>query len=169
MSLYGQISKIDTPSFQFDRIYNNRSELDANATSDGVYAGRYVLVEYGEKFPVTSGSSVIYNEQNGTYVEVTNSGRRNISINPTFAQNANIDFQQYGNTYDSTVWQKVYIQNQEQYKMVAELNAKAPQLDVNNISPVKYSVVANKNDGQILAGIKQNNETGVLRLTNAKE
>jgi hypothetical protein len=50
MSLYGNVKKIGSASFQFDRKYNNRKQMDDLARVDGVYAGRYVLVEYGERF-----------------------------------------------------------------------------------------------------------------------
>lgn len=32
--------------FNFDKIYSNRFEMDSNSQTDGVYQGRYVLVEY---------------------------------------------------------------------------------------------------------------------------
>ena len=33
--------------FTFDRIYSNRYEMDLNCLNDGVYIGRYVLIDYG--------------------------------------------------------------------------------------------------------------------------
>ena len=50
MSLYGNIKRIDDSVFKFDRIYTSRAEMDEKTSSDGVYIGRYVLVEYGERY-----------------------------------------------------------------------------------------------------------------------
>ena len=38
--------------FNFDKIYSNRFEMDSNSKTDGVYQGRYVLVEYSQKFDI---------------------------------------------------------------------------------------------------------------------
>lgn len=48
MGFYGNITNQSSTQFKFDKIYNNRVELDANVNTDGVYIGRYVLVEYGD-------------------------------------------------------------------------------------------------------------------------
>ena len=59
MSLYGNVKKIGSASFQFDRKYNNRLEMDRAASTDGVYAGRYVLVEYGYRFGLDDNGDLI--------------------------------------------------------------------------------------------------------------
>lgn len=46
MGFYGHISNIQKTSMTFDRIYSSRTAMDGHVKSDGVYAGRYVLVEY---------------------------------------------------------------------------------------------------------------------------
>ena len=46
MSFYGDITNTARTPFQFDRIYPNRVEMEANKTQDGIYAGRFVLIEY---------------------------------------------------------------------------------------------------------------------------
>lgn len=47
MGFYGNIKDIEkNKSFVFDRIFANRKQMDENASTDGVYTGRYVLVEY---------------------------------------------------------------------------------------------------------------------------
>lgn len=58
-----------------------------------------------------------------------------------FVRNWNIDNNKYeGRTFDSTVWQKVYIGNQEQYIMIADLNAIAPRFtftaDAPTVTPI---------------------------------
>lgn len=46
MGFYGNITNTSKTTFQFDRIYSNRAEMDARKNTDGVFVGRYVLVEY---------------------------------------------------------------------------------------------------------------------------
>ena len=118
MSFYGNIKRIGSQSFQFDRVYASRCEMDDALNSDngdGVYPGRYVLIEYGERY-----------SKNGT----------SIIENSAYRASYDNDFNTYGNVYDSTVWQKIYTKATnsnragEKYIMVAELNALAPQLDL---------------------------------------
>jgi hypothetical protein len=46
MSFYGNVTNTSRTHFQFDRIYSNRKEMETHKSEDGIYAGRYVLVEY---------------------------------------------------------------------------------------------------------------------------
>ena len=46
MSFYGNITNINQTSFTFDKIYPNRCTMEYNTIGDGVFIGRYVLVEY---------------------------------------------------------------------------------------------------------------------------
>ena len=46
MSFYGNITNTARTQFQFDRIYANRVEMESNKETDGIYAGRFVLIEY---------------------------------------------------------------------------------------------------------------------------
>lgn len=47
MGFYGNIKDIEkNSSFVFDKIYANRQQMDQQASTDGVYVGRYVLIEY---------------------------------------------------------------------------------------------------------------------------
>lgn len=46
MGFYGHITNVQRTSMTFDRIYPNRYTMDSSAAYDGVYAGRYVLIEY---------------------------------------------------------------------------------------------------------------------------
>lgn len=50
MGFYGNITNTSRTQFQFDKTYPNRATMDNSAKSDGVYIGRYVLVEYDTKF-----------------------------------------------------------------------------------------------------------------------
>lgn len=47
MGFYGNIKDIEkNKSFVFDKIYANRKQMDENASKDGIYTGRYILIEY---------------------------------------------------------------------------------------------------------------------------
>ena len=46
MSFYGNITNTSRTQFQFDKIYPNRVEMENHKSTDGIYAGRFVLVEY---------------------------------------------------------------------------------------------------------------------------
>lgn len=46
MSFYGNVTNTSRTHFQFDRIYSSRKEMETHKSEDGIYAGRYVLVEY---------------------------------------------------------------------------------------------------------------------------
>lgn len=148
MSLYGQVKRIGSSSFQFDRIYPTRKAMDDAAKTDGVYIGRYVLVEYGQRLDDTSTT---------TTNEAT-----------IFNERKNIDLTKYGNVFDSTVWQKIYEGATEKYIMVAELNAIAPQLDLEIQSPVIYTTATT---AQATSGLYVLNTTNnsIIKLNNAKE
>lgn len=46
MGFYGNITNTSRTQFQFDKIYFSRKQMDDSAATDGIYAGRYVLVNY---------------------------------------------------------------------------------------------------------------------------
>lgn len=58
MGFYGNITSTSKTSFQFDRVYTNRVEMDKSSNSDGVYVGRYVLVEYDKNINPVSYTTV---------------------------------------------------------------------------------------------------------------
>ena len=49
MGFYGNITNTSKTTFSFDLIYDTRTEMDKNANVDGVFLGRYVLVNYDEE------------------------------------------------------------------------------------------------------------------------
>ena len=49
MGFYGNIKNTSRTQFSFDKIYPSRAEMDMQANLDGIYAGRFILVEYDEK------------------------------------------------------------------------------------------------------------------------
>lgn len=62
---------------------------------------------------------------------------------PNYVKNYNIDINVYGagRGYDSTVWQKTYVNNIEKYVMIAELNSVVPTFDVSADAPTTEPVV----------------------------
>lgn len=50
MGFYGNITNENKTTFKFDRTYSNRTVMDKGAGTDGVYPGRYVLVDYDTPF-----------------------------------------------------------------------------------------------------------------------
>lgn len=119
MGFYGNITNTNKTSFNFDKVYPNRYLMDQWATADGVFLGRYVLVEYDIETKKEDYSI------DGIYPEDSAEGKTFYEINYL------IDKTQYGTTsrlYDSTVWQKVYTDDGERYVMIAELNSVVPAL-----------------------------------------
>ena len=53
MGFYGNVANSNKTAFSFDKTYASRVAMDASAQSDGVFLGRYVLIEYDE--PVIEG------------------------------------------------------------------------------------------------------------------
>jgi len=45
---YGNISTSNRSAFTFDKVYANRRSMDQEGAGDGVFLGRYVLVEYDD-------------------------------------------------------------------------------------------------------------------------
>lgn len=169
MSFYGDIKRVESSPYVFDRYYPNRKALQDNASADGVYIGRFVLVKYTCGYVTNSNelqyfddklgsfkvisltaSSYIKNHyyiknkdgyvkssedfnSNTTYYELT------YSVTEAYSKNETIDINTYKDTYDSTVWQKIYSLNEEKYILVAELKAESPRLDFKPIPP-KYAV-----------------------------
>ena len=46
MGFYGNITNTNKTQFTFDRTYSSRWEMERLLATDGIYLGRYVLVEY---------------------------------------------------------------------------------------------------------------------------
>lgn len=204
MGFYGNqlaVANAAKTQFTFDRVYANRYTMDLNMADDGVYIGRYVLVEYGiddelmgNVAYVKTGTSplefytspnfeeetrLLYSE---TTTENTSVTRGTIiqtpmidgdgnpyktfyictgydkaiyevtkvqyaifekvvsSTSSNYTTNYNIDLAAYtdnngGKGYDSTVWQKVYVNNEEKYINIADLNSVVPTFDVTYDAP----------------------------------
>lgn len=202
MGFYGNITNTSRTQFQFDKIYPNRYDMDNSKSTDGIYAGRFVLVEYDEathldtfiraQKKVENGITKFYYNPTGetsfttlltkgiiaapaiiytTRVETTPEGGYHAKdcifyictselsegsrepatfeeiVNgngvPNYTINYNIDTNAYGSGrgYDSTVWQKTYIDGVEKYIMIAELNTVVPTFDVAADAPTQRPLV----------------------------
>lgn len=80
MGFYGNITNTSNTTFSFDRIYPNRLAMDANANNDGIFVGRYVLVEYQEKaaYPVAYHATLL-NGSNTQYYFYSSTNKEEIS------------------------------------------------------------------------------------------
>lgn len=166
MGLYGNVKKVGSSTFQFDRVYRTRVEMDAAATTDGVHAGRYVLVEYGERFTKNPNESLAQNvsfsiaETSDPVYEVG-----------AYRAHADADLDAYGAAYDSTVWQKIYTNEGDKYIMVADLNATVPKISFIKEPPITYIKVSESEnqEGIIVGTIEDGHLVESAELTNAKE
>lgn len=197
MGFYGNITNTSRTQFQFDKIYSNRTIMDKSTSLDGIYIGRFVLVEYdselsadwcitayqetknGNKYFYSAPDVILsygmvgvetgkyiripgaYKDSDGTNIihnfddintkldiiyliegqgEVENTIKvkpiLEIEKNP-YNENYTIDVNTYGpgRGYDSTVWQKTYVNGKERYVMIAELNTVVPTFDVSADAP----------------------------------
>lgn len=234
MSFYGGIKRIDDTVFKFDKIYRTRKDMDDNAQHDGVYIGRYVLVEYGERY---HGVEIEQEDaEQEAYEQIENSGSNDPEENPypltqeekekllikgidftltkdvaplqdkkyyklksdgktidlsseligngsnyfeqdkdyyemlSYRDDFNFAFykdhrlkdqSEYKDTFDSTVWVKIFNGSIEKYIMIAELNAMIPALELTNISPLTYEVDDTNIDS--IYGIQGNQEKEIIK------
>lgn len=172
MSFYGDIKRIRSSPYVFDKYYPNRATMEANCATDNVYIGRYVLVKYtyqnefdkieikssNEYYPNTyyiKNNDGVYELCSDTsynpsidYYQLTNKNYINKyeenetledgkQVTEEYNENVQIDKQKYSDTFDATVWQKIYTNISssagdtaaiEKYILVAELNAHAPRI-----------------------------------------
>lgn len=126
MGFYGNITNTNRTQFVFDKTYSNRAEMDAACSAekgDGVYIGRYVLIDYDE-----GGTELVINPSE-TY-------SKNFEIDDlAYGYDSNGKHIGIGRGWDSTVWQKTYNDGVESYVSVAELNGVVPTLDLTVDAP----------------------------------
>ena len=182
MGFYGNITNVSRTQFQFDKIYSNRKAMEQAKITDGIYLGRYVLVEYDDAG--LDGMKQVYIKDNKFYTAPSYDDSTRLNNNNTvenevvyyihpsegylfykrtstenngeaaefsqitngsetaYVRNFNIDKEAYGagRGYDSTVWQKVYSDEQERYVMIAELNTVVPTFAIAADAPTMTPV-----------------------------
>lgn len=139
-SFYGNIKFNNQTPLIFDKIYPNRSTMERNCNSDGIFNGRFVLISYGDvrytpyhkvdpmnqnTFYAQINAGVVYYITDSTatdgFISTTEykAGqdyyvRTEYSIDDTsvFAKNKSIDEKQYNHDYHNTVWQKIWTSTQ---------------------------------------------------------
>lgn len=192
MGFYGRVEHNSRPQFIIDKIYSNRTEMDSNINNDGVFIGRYVLVDYeqngnksylrlfkknGEQYlyfsfdlnPSTRAKftddisklennkefyvekdEIVYiindrleqefyicsEEDLGGYAIFEPYENEEIKSNDYY-NNYQTDMKNYGYSrgFDSTVWQKIFVDEKEKYVMIAELNSVVPTFDLTIDAP----------------------------------
>ena len=137
MGFYGNITNTSKTTFSFDLIYPSRSEMDSQADKDGVFLGRYVLVDYGEDpikgyfnpkdslfyhTPSFTTGTAFYGKEGTIYQDINNAlsagGFYRYDINQRiyvpmlsktpYQERFQLDVKNYGRGYDSTAWVKRY-------------------------------------------------------------
>ena len=152
MSFYGRVNNVTTSDLKFDKIYPSRAEMEANAENDGVFIGRYILVEYSTE-PYGVDSTQITQKPVSTSPMLPKddySAIINDASKTSLEKNYDIDKRIYNKDttsnwkgYDSTVWMKTSVQfddeAQVRYVQVAELNSVVPTLNITTVAP-SYTV-----------------------------
>ena len=124
MSFYGNIKRVQSSPYVFDKYYPNRAAMEDAVLTDNVYIGRYVLVKYNikddwkqEDFPSGSGVSI---DDTPTYFDKftivenpSNAGTQMKKVYIGYELNALKDINKYNDTFDATVWQKIYTNTEE--------------------------------------------------------
>lgn len=163
MGFYGRIANSNKTAFSFDKVYSSRIAMDNGAENDGVFIGRYVLIEYDEP-PITgyfSGtefySSIAFQNANritpregiiyqdllrdkAPYTFYYWDGTKYAPASngtSAYAVSYNRDVLQYGRGYDSTAWMKTYdtAKNKYRYVLIAELNTVVPNFHLITDAP----------------------------------
>lgn len=164
MGFYGNISNSNKSSFTFDKVYSTRKEMDAACDTDGIFLGRFVLVEYdispikgyyqdsafytdkqcknlmiaveGNYYQnLFETENNIYHYQSGVFTKIT-------AENYDYGAHYKIDVETYGRGYDSTAWMKRYDAENHNFKyvMIAELNTVIPDFHLIVDPPVSHLV-----------------------------
>lgn len=156
MGFYGKIANSNKTAFSFDKTYQTRQMMDEEAQSDGVFLGRYVLIEYDEPpitgyfdgtdfytrpidqiviidTKITPREGFIYQDlmKYNSFASFYYWDGTKYAVVPEstgYAHYFNTDVIKYGRGYDSTAWMKTWdVANQRyRYVLVAELNTIVP-------------------------------------------
>lgn len=130
MAFYGNITNRRN-QFIYDKIYSSKTamltELGANLldidnniitinsnNDDGVFIGRYVLINYATMPNQT--------DKDNPYANDIATAKENGKA-------------EKAKSWDATVWQKTYIDNQLKYILIAELDSEPPELSLQRLAP----------------------------------
>ena len=140
MSFYGNIKRVNSSPFVFDRYFPSRKDMEEKLenASDGVYVGRYVLIRYDCAYKTNSTDLDFFSQWDWRKIKETT--EEDILVeDERYTQNWRADLEKYGDTFNGTVWQKIYTtidgSSKEKYIMVAELNSDVPKMNLKITSP----------------------------------
>ncbi len=145
MAFYGRVTNESKTSMTFDKVYPNVATMKANV-NDGVFTGRFVLVEYDTDLELDTATQAYISQVCGSsaandYVDYCNfvstaSEEDRITVNHEY--NYKVDKllnSKLGRGYDSTVWRKISKDGSSEYVMLAELNSVVPTFNVEAAPP----------------------------------
>ena len=125
-------------------VPNEIVQLDAGTNGNSEKFGTYYRKIDGQEgyYPAnynlnTGVYDIAYNPST-TYYKKTNFVERftaDLKEEPNYQTNREADAKKYYASYDHTVWQKIYSDNQEKYILVAELDAAAPTFELITDAP----------------------------------
>lgn len=140
MAFYGKITNISKSQFSFDKIYPNRFIMDKMASKDGVYVGRYILVEYDNANPYAD----IYKN---LYPHWDESGSANTFAQPYAAKTGQISWYWDDTTLIDREISGTYIQpGQDNDKLVPLDNTGGIYRDVLVYVPAAHNLPKNTSD-----------------------
>lgn len=140
-------------TFNFNPIINGQAQQLTQLTREIVKSDSDFIVYTSTVYTDVSGGVYHRDVKFFSYVDIPdpyNSGMAMfIAITgsmdniPNYSVNYNIDTSIYGagRGYDSTVWQKVYMDGVEKYIMIAELNTVVPTFDVSADAPTLSPII----------------------------
>lgn len=148
MGFYGNIANTSKTTFSFDLIYDSRWQMDQNAETDGVFLGRYVLIQY-DAVPIkayfnkndnwmynspifTSATKITTAREGQLYQDIANANSVygfyiykdgkfegiRSASESPYALNFQTDVKEYGRGYDATVWMKQFNPESGDYRYV---------------------------------------------------
>lgn len=123
-------------------VPNKIVQIDAGTTGNSEKFGTYYRKIDGQYYPanynLNNGTYNIEYNPSETYYKKTNFVERfttNLEEELNYKANREADAEKYYASYDHTVWQKIYSNNQEKYILVAELNPEAPTFELITDAP----------------------------------
>ena len=138
MSFYGDITNTSRTHFQFDRIYANRAEMETYQESDGIYAGRFVLVEYNNEMHMDSFLRVRRDENNNFYTTFSADTSQEALLT---RDNIQIDTIVYESAYETQPNSGYFAKNCTFYKCIG--------YNVNNVALFEDIVGENEEDSHV--------------------
>lgn len=86
MGFYGNITSSSKTQFSFDRIYPNRRKMEENMVEDGIYMGRFVLIDYDQDISKNE-YRLFYYENGRFFMFAENAARTEVRFPGDVAQN----------------------------------------------------------------------------------